>query len=116
MRVATIATLLLASSAGAAELSEDSRQPRLEQGRELAFNRAKGNCLACHVIADGALPGNIGPPLIAMKQRFPERERLRAQIWDAGTRNPDSIMPPFGRHRILTDEEIGLLVDFLYSL
>ena len=116
MRVATIATLLLASSAGAAELSEDSRQPRLEKGRELAFNRAKGNCLACHVIADGALPGNIGPPLIAMKQRFPERERLRAQIWDAGARNPDSIMPPFGRHRILTDEEIGLLVDFLYSL
>ena len=88
----------------------------LERGREIAFDRTKGNCLACHAIDGGTLPGNIGPPLMVMKQRFPERERLRAQIRDATASNPDSIMPPFGRHRILSDEEIELVVDFLYSL
>ena len=36
-------------------------------GQLLAMDRSKGNCLACHVIADGEQPGNIGPPLFAMK-------------------------------------------------
>ena len=88
----------------------------LARGRDIAFDRGKGNCLACHVIADGQLPGNIGPPLMAMKLRFPDPDRLRAQIWDASARNPETIMPPFGKHRILTGEEIDLVVAYLYSL
>jgi sulfur-oxidizing protein SoxX len=39
----------------------------LEQGKILATERAKGNCLACHSIEGGKLPGNLGPPLLAMK-------------------------------------------------
>ena len=37
----------------------------VSEGKEIAFDRRKGNCLACHAIdAPGAsLPGNIGPPL-----------------------------------------------------
>ena len=35
----------------------------IEQGKKVAFDRKKGNCLACHMIAGGELPGNIGPPL-----------------------------------------------------
>lgn len=93
-----------------------SAASRLERGRTLAFDRGKGNCLACHEIAGGTLPGNIGPPLVAMKLRFPDKPALRAQVSDAGARNPDSIMPPFGRHRILTDDEIDLIVEFLYTL
>ncbi len=27
---------------------------------------SKGNCLACHMIEDGELPGTIAPPLLAM--------------------------------------------------
>ena len=88
----------------------------LEQGRELAFKRSKGNCLACHMIEGGELVGNYGPPLIAMKARFPDRDILRAQIWDAATRNPDTRMPPFGRNHILTEEEIDLVTDFVHTL
>jgi sulfur-oxidizing protein SoxX len=80
------------------------------------MERGKGNCLACHAIADGVLPGTIGPPLIAMKARFPEAETLHMQIWDATTRNPDSRMPPFGQHGILSREEIDLIVEYLYTL
>ncbi len=86
------------------------------QGREIAFDRNKGNCLACHMIAGGELPGNSAPPLVAMAQRFPDRELLRQQIWDAAQRNPETVMPPYGRHRIVTEEEFELMLDFIHSL
>jgi sulfur-oxidizing protein SoxX len=53
---------------------------------------------------------------MAMKQRFPDREVLRAQIWDARGRNPRTIMPPFGAHGILTPEEVDLVTDYIHSL
>ncbi len=99
--------LLLSSIAAADEVLE---------GRELAFNRDKGNCLACHAMAGGELPGNVAPPLLAMKQRYPDRAALAAQIADATVRNPASTMPPFGRHRILSEREIDLIVTYLYTL
>ncbi len=88
----------------------------VEQGKKVAFDRKKGNCLACHQIEGGSLPGNIGPPLIAMKARFPDKGKLRAQIWDSTKTNPNSIMPPFGRHKILSEKEIDLIVEFVYTL
>ena len=88
----------------------------VEQGKKIAFDRKKGNCLACHQIEGGNLPGNIGPPLVAMKARFPDKSKLRAQIYDATKNNPNSMMPPFGRHNILTDSEIDKVVEFIYTL
>lgn len=88
----------------------------IEEGKRLAFARDKGNCLACHIIAGGETPGNIGPPLVAIKQRYSDRKKLRAKIWDATETNPNTSMPPFGRHRILTEEEIDKLVEFVYYL
>lgn len=88
----------------------------LERGKQLVMSRGKGNCLACHAIDDGKLPGNLGPPLFSMRMRFPDEQVLREQIWDATRRNPNSRMPPFGKHGILTEEEINLIVEYLYSL
>ncbi|PHS72207.1 MAG: sulfur oxidation c-type cytochrome SoxX [Cycloclasticus sp.] len=85
-------------------------------GKKVAFDRKKGNCLACHVMDNGDMAGNIGPPLIVMKARFPDRAALKAQIWDATVKNKISIMPPFGKHKILTDNEIEKLIDYLYTL
>ncbi len=87
-----------------------------EQGKALAFNRKKGNCLACHQIEGGKLAGNIGPPLVSMKARFPDKAKLRAQIWDATRANPNTIMPPFGRNKILSEGEIDKIVEFIYTL
>lgn len=95
---------------------EDVMTARLEQGKAIAFDRMKGNCLACHYIEGGELAGNYGPPLVAMKLRYPDREVLRSQIWDAAVRNPNTRMPPFGRNRILTEEEIDLVTDYIQSL
>lgn len=88
----------------------------VDQGKEIAFDRKKGNCLSCHQIAGGELPGDIGPPLVAMQARFPDKAKLRAQIWDSTTVNPNSMMPPFGRHKIISEDEIDKVVEFIYTL
>jgi sulfur-oxidizing protein SoxX len=88
----------------------------ISKGKQVAFDRKKGNCLACHMIPGGSLPGNIGPPLVAMKARFPDKSDLREQIWDPTIMNPNTIMPPFGKHRILTEKEVDLVTEFIYSL
>ncbi len=88
----------------------------VEEGKKIAFHRKKGNCLACHAIEGGNLPGNIGPPLVNMKERFPDKALLRSQIADATKNNPNTIMPPFGRHAILSDAELDKVVEFIWSL
>jgi sulfur-oxidizing protein SoxX len=85
-------------------------------GKELAFDRKLGNCLACHMIAGGSQPGNIGPPLIAMKARYPDVAKLRAQIYDATVANPNTMMPPFGRHNMLSADQIDKITAFIHSL
>ena len=96
--------------------ADTGTEARFEMGKQLVMTRSKGNCLACHAIADGELPGNLGPPLVSMQLRFPDKAILRAQIWDATERNPNSRMPPFGKHEILSEEEIDLILDYVYSL
>jgi L-cysteine S-thiosulfotransferase len=91
-------------------------QSAVEEGRKLAFDRSKGNCLTCHVIKGGNLPGTIGPELIDIKSKYPNRADLVAIIHDETERNPLTVMPPFGRNRILTPKEIDAAVDFLQTL
>jgi sulfur-oxidizing protein SoxX len=64
----------------------------------------------------GEATGNIGPPLIAMKARFPDKKVLRQQIWDSTERNPNTMMPPFGKHNILTEEQIDAVTEYIHSL
>ncbi|UVO29811.1 sulfur oxidation c-type cytochrome SoxX [Bradyrhizobium arachidis] len=85
-------------------------------GQKLAFDRSKGNCLTCHVIKGGDLPGSIGPELKDIKAKYPDRNELVAIVSDEPKRNPQSVMPPFGRNRILTEQEINAIVDFLQTL
>ena len=88
----------------------------IAKGKKVAFDKKKGNCLACHQIAGGALPGNIGPPLVAMKARFPDFNTLKDQITDSRTGNPNSIMPPFGPHGILSTSDIRNIAKFIHTL
>lgn len=89
----------------------------IEEGKKLAFSRSEGNCLACHMIQGGTSPGNIGPALVAMKMRFPDKQKLFDKIWGVKeTQVPYSMMPLFGRNAILSDDEINKIVDYMYSL
>jgi len=91
-------------------------QSPVADGQKLAFDRGKGNCLTCHVIRGGDLPGTIGPELKDLKAKYPDRNELAAIIFDETKRNPQTMMPPFGRNRILTEQEISAIVDFLQTL
>ena len=91
-------------------------QSAVAEGQKLAFDRGKGNCLTCHEIKGGDLPGSIGPELKDINSRYPERKDLVAIVTDETRRNPLTVMPPFGRNRILTEQEINAIVDFLQTL
>jgi L-cysteine S-thiosulfotransferase len=104
-----IVTLVLALSAAAVHAQST------EQGKKLAFDRGKGNCLTCHVIKGGDLPGTIGPELKELDRKY-DRKELIGIVTDETQRNPLTVMPPFGRNRILTEQEINAIVDFLQTL
>jgi sulfur-oxidizing protein SoxX len=48
--------------------------------------------------------------------RFPDRQVLKAQIADPRQRNPNTVMPPYGAHGILSERELELVVDFIHTL
>ena len=108
---ALVAAIALALSAASAHA-----QSGAAEGQKLAFDRGKGNCLTCHVIKGGDLPGSIGPELKDIKSKYPDRNDLVAIISDETKRNPQTVMPPFGRNRILSEQEINAVVDFLQTL
>lgn len=114
---ALIPALALAFSIGTAAFAGPAAaQSAVAEGQKLAFDRSKGNCLTCHDIKGGNLPGSIGPALIDIKSKYPDRNELVAILVDATQRNPLTVMPPFGRNRILNDKEINAIVDFLQTL
>lgn len=104
--------VLSATHAVAAKKTID---PKDMNGQQLVENRKLGNCLACHMIVGGNLPGNIAPPLVAMKARFTE-EALRAQIWDPRDKNEHSMMPPYGAFKILTPGQVDKVTKYIHSL
>lgn len=112
----SVATLLGCLGIFAPVIASADNDADIAKGKELAFDRKKGNCLACHQIEGGTLPGNIGPPLVAMKARFPDFDKLKAQISDPRKNNPNTIMIPFGPNGVLTKSEIDLVAKFIYTL
>jgi sulfur-oxidizing protein SoxX len=117
LRIRLIPALALALLIGASTLPGQAHaQSAAAEGQKIAFDRGKGNCLTCHVIKGGDLPGTIGPELKDIKSKYPDRADLVAILNDETKRNPQTVMPPFGRNRILTEQEINAVVDFLQTL
>jgi sulfur-oxidizing protein SoxX len=112
----SVATLLGCLGLLAPVIASAANDADITKGKELAFDRKKGNCLACHQIEGGTLAGNIGPPLVAMKARFPDFDKMKAQITDARKNNPNTIMIPFGPNGVLSKSEIDLIAKFIYTL
>lgn len=67
-----------------------------ERGRVLAYERKKGNCLACHAmpIPEEPFHGTIAPDLAGVGRRYNE-EQLRLRIVDMKEINPMTLMPGF---------------------
>lgn len=122
IRIMTLfsSAVVLAGALGLAFNSATAEEKKaasaVEEGKAIATHVKKGNCLACHAMDDGDMAGTIGPPLVAMKLRFPDKAVLKAQIVDPRVKNPSSMMPPFGAHEILSDEEIDKIVEYIHTL
>lgn len=81
------------------------------------FTRAdKGHCAACHQVPGAPARGDVGPALTGERMRALGKAALREAIHDPTRANPDTVMPPFGRHRILDAGEIERLVEYLHAL
>ena len=84
------------------------------------FVRAdKGNCIACHQLPPGTGPqtrADVGPRLDGARMRALGKGALRQALVDPMRANPDTVMPPFGRHHLLDAAEIDRLVEFLNAL
>lgn len=88
-----------------------------ENGKKLATNRKRGgSCLACHIMPDASLPGNIGPDLSFIGMWKRPDDYLFNYIYDARQFNPNTIMPPWGTHGLFSKDEIKDLVAYLKTL
>ncbi len=99
-----------------AEMPDLELNGNVEAGKDVAMTRAKGNCVACHLMPGADSPGAIGPALIAMQTRYSSKADLAQQIWDPTVKNPGVVMPPFGKHGILNDQEFVDVVEYVWSL
>ena len=83
------------------------------EGKKLALEY----CVACHQFTGTNQAGSLGPPLLVMKSRFPDRKTIYNIIYDPAVAiKPHTMMPPFGRNKLIKKEEIHKIIDFLYSL
>lgn len=86
-----------------------------EKGKQLAQARNSGNCLACHVMKGGSQPGTRGPDLSHYGAAGRSDAETYSMVYDMRTRNPDTLMPPFGTNAILSELEIRDIVAFLQA-
>ncbi|MBX2868045.1 MAG: sulfur oxidation c-type cytochrome SoxX [Acidiferrobacterales bacterium] len=88
----------------------------------IAIDDRRGNCIACHTFNVSPWPaslpvaGNLAPPMVAIRARFPDSALLRQIIEDPSSLNSHSSMPPYLKHEILTPQEIDQLIAFLGTL
>ena len=114
--LAFLLSLLLLPIAAHAQSAADATAADVQAGQTLALDRSKGNCIACHTMKGGDVASTVGPELVGMKARFPDRADLVAILDNEEARNPQTMMPLFGRNRILTKAEIERVVDYLNTL
>ena len=106
---------VLAAAAAAATLP-CAAQPAVA---DLFIRAEKGQCIACHQVPAGSGPrtrSDLGPRLEGGRMRALGKPGIRDAIVDPTRANPDTVMPPFGRHRVLEPAEIERLVDYLHAL
>ena len=89
------------------------------QALELFTRTDKGGCSACHQLPAGIGPAtrsDVGPRLEGARMRALGKAGVREVLVDPMRANPDTVMPPYGRHRLLEAGEIERLVEFLHAL
>lgn len=90
-----------------------------KKGEKLAYDRGRGgSCLACHVMGPTtqSMPGAVGPDLSTYAEWGRDDQWIFNYIYDPRSVNPESVMPPWGAHKVFTVDEIKDMVAFLKTL
>ena len=123
-RVALVGFGILAAAAAAAAAADGRPDYRVEngaivesltgrpgspeRGERIVRDPGKATCLICHALPiDGEPdPGNIGPPLRGIADRY-SAGQLRLRLVDPRRFNPDTVMPSYyaqhGRYRVAAE-------------
>ncbi|PKY10629.1 sulfur oxidation c-type cytochrome SoxX [Acidithiobacillus marinus] len=116
--MAGLSGLTLSMDASAADAPTNASN--IQAGKAIAFNRAQGNCLACHALPGGTMAGNVGPALpmkgVTFQQMFQTKEKLVAFLGDPEKLFPYANMPEFGKNKVLTHTQLEQVADYLWSL
>lgn len=89
----------------------------IAQGKAIAFSRKLGNCVACHDLPGATMPGNIGPRLGPwVRNVFRTKQQLLRYLYDPQGEIPYVVMPEFGKNKILTEDQLRAIADYLWSL
>jgi L-cysteine S-thiosulfotransferase len=108
--------VLLAVAAASAALSCAAQTAPVA---DLFIRAEKGYCIACHQVPANSGPqtrADMGPRLEGARMRALGKAAIRDVIVDPTRANAGTVMPPFGRHRVLDAAEIDRLVDYLHAL
>ena len=130
-RAALSLVVLVFSLSTIASSSAWADEASIAAGKKIAFDRKKGNCLACHTNSDRddqSFHGEVGPTLDGAGDRWTEAE-LRGIVANAKMTFEDTIMPAFYRvdgfnrtlekfdgKSILTPEQVEDVVAYLMTL
>lgn len=90
-----------------------------KKGEKLAYDRSRGgSCLACHAMGPTtqSMPGAVGPDLSTYSQWGRDDQWIFNYIYDPRSINPESVMPPWGTHKVFTVDEVKDMVAFLKTL
>jgi sulfur-oxidizing protein SoxX len=88
-------------------------ETKIKEGQQLTLQF----CQTCHAYQGTEQAGTVGPPLMGMKARFPDRKKLYDIIYDPQVAlKSDTMMPPFGRNHLMEKDEIEKVIEFLYTL
>ena len=79
------------------------------RGKQLASER----CMVCHQLPGDDWPGTLGAPLMRYGLYRHDDADVYQQIYDARIFNPDTVMPPYGTHGLLSEQDIRDLVAYL---
>lgn len=92
----TVAPADVVFSGGAVEASLTGKPGNADKGAEVYGSKKLGNCVACHKISsqDVAFPGNVGPALDGVADRWNEAE-LRGILVNSKMTFEGTVMPAY---------------------
>jgi len=110
--VVALAAFGMSAAAHAADSASD-----IAAGKEIAFGLKEGNCVACHNLPGAAMAGNVGPRLGPWVHGvFHSESELVKYLYDPQAKFAHTVMPEFGKNKMLTEEQLEQVSAYVWSL